>query len=147
LSNLVQIVYKTTSKSFFICTIFLSRRHSSLHEILVTKQQFKMPNLKLFKHLPLTSKKVEPLHQLSPLLPVDTNPMVIQQTSTMDIPTTIANDPTHSSTMTETQPTLILPDRITDNPIKTFSTFIKKPNDNLSGTPSAPPIKYVSNVS
>ena len=65
----------------------------------------------------------------------------------MDIPTTIANDPTHSSTMTETQPTLILPDRITDNPIKTFSTFTKKPNDNLSGTPSAPPIKYVSNVS
>ena len=65
----------------------------------------------------------------------------------MDAPTTIMNDPTHSSTMTEAQPTLILADRITDDPTKKFSTFVTKPNDNLSGTLSAPPIKYGSKVS
>ena len=92
--------------------------------------------------MPLTRKKVESLHQLLPSKPVDTNPAVIQQTSTMDIPTTIANDQTHSSTMTEAQPNLI-----TDDPMKKFSTFITKPNDNLSGTLSAPPIKYGSKVS
>jgi len=147
LSNLVPIVYKITSKSFLNCIIFLSNRHSSLHEILVTEQQFQMPKSKLFKHLPLTRENVESLHQLSPSLPTNTNPVVIQQTNTKDISAPIANDVTHSADNTETQPTLILPDRITDNPIKKFSTFIKKPNDNLSGTPSAPPIKYVSNVS
>jgi len=97
--------------------------------------------------LPLTRKNVESLHQLSPSTPVDTNPVVIQQTSTMDIPITIANDPTHSSTMTEAQPTLILADRITDDPTKKFSIFITKPNDNLSGTLSASPTKYGSKVS
>ena len=101
-----------------------------------------MPKLKLFKHLPLTRKNVESLHQLSPSTPVDTNPVVIQQTSTMDISTTIAHDPSHSSTMTEVQPNLI-----TADPIKKFSTFITKPKDNLSGTLSAPPIKYSSKVS
>jgi len=54
-----------------------------------------MLKLKLFKHLPITRKNVESLHQLFPSLPADTNPVVIQQTSTTDIPTTIANDPTH----------------------------------------------------
>jgi len=106
-----------------------------------------MPKLKLFKQLPLTRKNVESLHQLSPSLPEDTNPVVIQQTSTMDISTTIASDPTHSATMTEAQPTLILADRITDDPMKKFSTYIKKPNDNLSGTLSAPSIKYGSKLS
>ena len=59
-------------------TTFLANRHSSLHEISVTEQQFKMPKLKLFKHLPLTNKKAKSRHQLSPLLPVDTNPAIIQ---------------------------------------------------------------------
>jgi len=59
-------------------TTFLANRHSSLHEISVTEQQFKIPKLKLFKHSPLTNKNVKSRHQLSPLLPVDTNPAVIQ---------------------------------------------------------------------
>jgi len=115
--------------------------------MLVTKQQFQMPKSKLFKHLPLTRKNVESLHQLSPSLPTNANPVVIQQTNIKDISAPIANDLTHSADNTETQPILILPDRITDNPIKKFSTFVKKPNDNLSGTLSAPPIKYGSKIS
>ena len=65
----------------------------------------------------------------------------------MDAPTTIMNDPTHSSTMTEAQPTLILADRITNDPMKKFLTLTMKPNDTLSATLSAPPAKLVSNVS
>ena len=66
-----------------------------------------MPKLKLFKPLPLTRKNVESLHQLSDSLAVETNYNIIQQTNNMDAPTTIINDPIHSSTLTETQPTLI----------------------------------------
>ena len=77
-----------------------------------------MPKLKLFKHLPLTRKNVEFLHQLSHSLAVETNSKVIQQTNNMHAPTSIMNDPTHSSTMTESQPILILADRITNDPIK-----------------------------
>ena len=106
-----------------------------------------MPKLKLFKHLPLTRKNVESLHQLSDLLAVETNSKVIQQTNNMDAPTTIMNDPTHSSTMTEAQPTLILADRITNDPMKKFLTLTMTPNDTLSGTLSAPPAKLDSNVS
>jgi len=36
----------------------------------------------------------------------------------MDAPTAIMNDPTHSSTMTEAEPTLFLADRITNDSIK-----------------------------
>jgi len=78
LSNLVQIAYKITSKSFLLFIPFLANRHSSLHEISVTEQQFKIPKLQLFKHSPITNKNVKSRHQLSPLLPVDTNPVVIQ---------------------------------------------------------------------
>jgi len=78
LSNLVQIAYKITSKSFLMFTTFLANRHSPLHEISVTEQQFNMPKLKLLKHSPLTNKNVKSRHQLSPLLPVDNNPVVIQ---------------------------------------------------------------------
>jgi len=106
-----------------------------------------MPKLKLFEHLPLTNKNVESRHQLSPLLPVDTNPAVIQQTNTKDISAPIANDPTHSTDNTETQLTFILPHKITDDPMKKFSTFITKPNDNLSGTLPTPSIKYGSKAS
>jgi len=59
-------------------TTFLANRHSSLHEISVTEQQFKMPKLKLFKHLPLTNKNAKSRHIPSPLLPVDNNPVVTQ---------------------------------------------------------------------
>ena len=65
----------------------------------------------------------------------------------MDAPTTIMNDPTHSSAMTEAQPTLILADRITNDPMKKFLTLTMTPNDTLSGTLSAPPAKLDSNVS
>jgi len=78
LCNLVQIAYKITSKSLLMCTIFLPNRHSSLHEISVTDQQFNRPKLKLFRHLPLTNKNAKSRHIPSPLLPVDTNPVVIQ---------------------------------------------------------------------
>ena len=61
-----------------MCTIFLPNRHSSLHEISVTDQQFNRPKLKLFRHLPLTNKNAKSRHIPSPLLPVDTNPVVIQ---------------------------------------------------------------------
>jgi len=78
LNNHVQIAYIITSKSFLMFTTFLANRHSFLHEISVTEQQFKMPKFKLFQHSPLTNKNVKSRHQLSPLLPVDTNPVVIQ---------------------------------------------------------------------
>ena len=65
----------------------------------------------------------------------------------MDAPTTNMNDPTHSSTMTEAQPTWILADRITNDPMKKFLTLTMKPNDTLSGTLLAPPTKLDSNVS
>ena len=65
----------------------------------------------------------------------------------MDAPTTIMNDPTHSSTMTATQPTLISADRIISDPIKKFSKLTMKPKDTLSGTLSAPPAKLDSNIS
>jgi len=78
---------------------------------------------------------------------VDTNPAVIQQTNTKDISAPIANDPTHSTDNTETRLTFILPHKVTDDPMKKFSTFITKPNDNLSGTLPTPSIKYGSKAS
>jgi len=147
LNNLAQIVYRTTSISFQTCTTFLSKNHSPLHEILKTEQQFKRPKSKLFKHLPLTRKNVESLHQLSDSLAGQTNSKVIQQTNNMDAPTTITNDPIHSSTMTEAQSTLILTDGITNDPMKKFLTSTIKPNDTPSGTLSAQPAKLDSNVS
>jgi len=106
-----------------------------------------MPKLKLFKHLPLTRKNVEPLHQLPDSLTVETNLKVIPQINNMDVPTTITYDPTHSYMMTEAQPSLILADRIANNPIKQFLPLPMKPNDTLLGMLSAPPAKVDSNVS
>ena len=48
--------------------------------------------------------------------------------------------------MTEAQTTLILTDRITNDPMKKFLTLTMTPNDTLSGTLSAPPAKLDSNV-
>jgi len=129
-----QIVYKTTSKSSLICTTFLSNRHSFLHEILVIEPQFKMPKLELFRHLDITRNNVDSFHHFSTPLSEDAHPVVIQQqTNTTDIPTTIANDPTHSSKRTEAQPTMTSAEGITNDPTKMLSTSITKPNDNVSG--------------
>jgi len=103
-----------------------------------------MPKLKLFKHSSLTRKNVEPLHHLSDSLAVQTKSKVIQQTNNVDAPPNIMNAPTHSSMMTEAQPTLILADRITNDPMNTSTNT---PNDTLSGTLSPPPAKLDSNVS
>jgi len=97
-----------------------------------------MPKSTLFKHLTKTNKKVESPRQLSPSLPTNANPVVIQQTNTKDISAPIANDPTHSSENTETQPTLILADRITEDPMKKPSTSITKPSDNVSEIQTLP---------
>ena len=96
--------------------------------------------------MPLTRKYVESLHQLTDSLAADTNYKIIQQTNNMDALTTIINDPIHSSTMTEAQPTLILTDRITNNPMKKFLTLTMTSNDTLSGTLSTLPAKLDSNV-
>jgi len=97
--------------------------------------------------LQLTRKNVESLHQLSHSPAVETNSKVIQQTNNMDAPIPIMNDPTHSATITEAQPTLISADRIINDPMKKFFTLTMKPNDTFSGTLLAPPAKLDSNVS
>jgi len=97
-----------------------------------------MPKLKLFKHLSLTRKNVESLHQLPSSPPADANPVVIQQTRTSDIPTTIVNDLFHSPRRTAVQPTLTLAEGITNDIIKKPSISITKPNGNLSGTCTLP---------
>jgi len=43
-----------------------------------------MPKFKLFKLLSLTHKNTDSLHRLSSSLPVDTNPVVIQSTRTLE---------------------------------------------------------------
>jgi len=98
-----------------------------------------MPKFKLFKHLSITRKNVESLHQLSSSLPADANPVVIQQKRTSDTPTIIANDLIHSPKITEAQPTLTLAEGITNDIITKPSISISKPNDNLSGTCTIPP--------
>ena len=134
-----QIGYKTTPKSFLICTTSLSTRHSFLHEILVIEPQFKIPELKLFTHLDITCNNVDFFHHWCPPLSEDAHPVVIQQqTNTKNIPTTIANDPTHSLKRTEIIPTLTSAEGITNNPTKMLSTFITKPNSNVSGIQTLP---------
>ena len=106
-----------------------------------------MPTSQLFKPLPLTSKNVKSLHQLSDSLAVEPNSKSTQHTNNMEAPTTTMNDPTHSSTMTEAQPTSILADEITNDPMKKFLTLTMTPNDTFPGTLSVPPAKLDSNVS
>jgi len=125
--------YRTISKSSLIVIAFLVNRHFFLPHRLLTESQIKMPKLKLFKHLPITRKKLASLQIMSPSLPEGTNQMFSQHLPSSSVAQiTISTTSNHSSRITEAIPTLTPADRITND---------------QTNTPSTPTTAHVSNVS